>query len=221
LEVDSVIDSMTDSKPGSARDFVDHWDWTAARGLMPKDTANSLRVATSTILETAEGQGWESLDVRQLNVDDVLDRFARLAAKRYNPRSLATYQSRFRRALQLYDSFLENPAGYRPPTRNVRRDRARGAPAPKKPEQTPEQPLADPVLGSTQTNATFSGPTNTNLPYIDVAKYPFPLRPGFFAQLHLPADLQKSEAQRLCAFINSLAVDPPASTATPTTGEAS
>lgn len=45
-------------------------------------------------------------------------------------------------------------------------------------------------------------------------EYPFPLRCGQMAFLHLPRELPRNEAERLCGFLNSLAMDqPPALTA--------
>jgi hypothetical protein len=35
--------------------------------------------------------------------------------------------------------------------------------------------------------------------------YPFPLRAGYMAQVVLPRDMTKKEAERLCAFVMSLA----------------
>lgn len=39
--------------------------------------------------------------------------------------------------------------------------------------------------------------------------YPFPLRGDVFAELRLPADLTPDEAERMAAFIKTLAVEPP------------
>lgn len=39
---------------------------------------------------------------------------------------------------------------------------------------------------------------------------PFPLRPGYLAQVVIPRDLTKAEADRLCAFVMSLAQKEPA-----------
>ncbi len=42
----------------------------------------------------------------------------------------------------------------------------------------------------------------------DLVQYPFPLRAGVMAYLSLPRDLQRGEAQRIAAFVASLAIDP-------------
>jgi hypothetical protein len=194
-----------ETQPGTGKDFVEHWEWAATRGLMPRDTANTYKVAAKNVLEITEDQ-WESLDMRKLDVEDLLRRFNHLAAKKFTPQTSGTYMSRFRRAHELYLSFLENPAGYRPPTRNFKRDRTRsGAGAGRKADHATDEGVEDGGVGEERLAASF----------VDVVKYPFPIRPGFIAQLQLPADLQKSEAQRLCAFLSSLAVDAPPVAALP------
>lgn len=45
--------------------------------------------------------------------------------------------------------------------------------------------------------------------------YPFPLRANFLAQIVVPRDLTKEEAQRLCEYVQSLAKQEP----TPTKGQ--
>lgn len=39
--------------------------------------------------------------------------------------------------------------------------------------------------------------------------FPFPVRPNFMAQLVIPRDMTKAEADRLCAFVMSLAASSP------------
>jgi hypothetical protein len=42
---------------------------------------------------------------------------------------------------------------------------------------------------------------------IETLCMPFPLRPGYLAQVVVPRDMTRDEAERLCAFVNSLAHD--------------
>lgn len=44
-------------------------------------------------------------------------------------------------------------------------------------------------------------------PQITSAEYPFPIREDVVARLHLPSNLMKAEAERLCAFIRSLVTE--------------
>lgn len=47
-------------------------------------------------------------------------------------------------------------------------------------------------------------------PYTGVTNlvFPFPLRPKYLAQICIPRDMTKEEAERLCAFVRSLASKP-------------
>src|SRR5438046_2456882 len=101
---------------GTARDFVDHWDWAASKGLLNRNTANALKAAAKRVL-LIEGDAWEFINVRSLEVDSLLDRFENLEKKAFTPESLATYRSRFKRAHSLYLSYLADPRNYRPQVR--------------------------------------------------------------------------------------------------------
>ena len=185
---------MTTTEDGSAKDFVNHWDWAASKGLMPRATALSLKAATTRVLQI-EGGEWESIDVRDIDVESLLNRFEILAKKDFTGASLSTYQSRFRRAHQLYLSYLKDPSAYRPATRAVavKRDRP----------ESGKRNGSRPAGKITEPEREFPS-------HPDMVKYPFPIRPGVIAQLQLPEDLQKAEAARLCSFLNSLAIDPAA-----------
>src|SRR5258707_13511963 len=98
------------AEDGTGRAFVEHWDWAWARGLLNRQTALALRAAASRVLQI-EGSDWESVDVRSLDVEELLGRFTNLAKQDFAPQSLATYQSRFRKALSMYIEYLNNPAG--------------------------------------------------------------------------------------------------------------
>jgi hypothetical protein len=135
---------------------------------------------------------------------DVADTLRRWETKRkgdFSPGSLTTYKTRFRRAIEEYGKWYENPSGYRPDAKQrsrtpVRTGRNGGSVAP-----------AGTETAETQTTPTFTSaiaPKTT-----PVLTYPFPLRPGVLARLELPSDLNKRESKRLCAFIDSLADDEP------------
>src|SRR5207248_842726 len=103
-------------RDGTAGDLVEHFTWVASRGLLNQATAKALRTACTRVLEI-EGEGWQALDVRNLEAESLLNRFETLKKRDYNPGSLATYRSRFKKALQLYLSYLADPSGYRPQMR--------------------------------------------------------------------------------------------------------
>ena len=177
----------------SGKSFVAHWTWAAQKGVMNANTAKAVRAACSQVLSVLDD--WESVDVRELDLSDLFRRFQNKRAKDFVPESLETYKRRFTVALDSFLGYIADPATWKSPFQG-RAGRA------SRREKTPDPPRfaepGTPVLTAAQREALPTG-------YID---YPFPLRPGQVAHLHLPADLSKAEAARLCAFLASLALDP-------------
>ena len=58
--------------------------------------------------------------------------------------------------------------------------------------------------GGAPTAATLPPPAASGM-----IQYPFPIREGVVASLTLPTNLRKTEAKRLAAFLESLAVEEP------------
>jgi hypothetical protein len=177
---------------GTGLAFVQHWNWVAEKGLMPKPTAMAIRAAASQILKIDED--WENVDVRHLDVGALIGRFRNLS--KLAPGSLATYESRFRTGLESYLAYLNNPTSYQPRARkaSTRDD---------KPSSTAKNlSLQQTNLGrpSTLSDTTVVGSS------AKLVVYPFPVRLNVFAELKLPADLTLEEATRLGAFLKTLAV---------------
>ena len=191
-----MIDRQTSApQRGTGLAFVQHWDWVADKGLMPQNTALSIRTSVSKVLRIDED--WESVDVRQLDVDALIARFRNLS--HLAPRSMATYESRFRSGLTSYLAYLDNPASYQPKGRKQSpREEKPGAttrkPAGASRRVQPDQPPPAPHLPSSSTRLVV---------------YPFPVRPDVFAELKLPADLTLDEATRLGAFLKAVALTEP------------
>jgi len=183
---------MEPTADGTGGDFVAHWDWAAERGLLNRNTANALKAASRAVMGV-EGPDWESINVRSMNVDSLLDRFENLRKKDFTPDSLASYRSRFKRAYQLYLSFLADPRNYRPQSRDRERQPAAGvAPTRRDRTRTDGPPRAEAAVEATSAARLI--------------KYPFPIREGVIAELFLPVDLRKEEARRLAAFLDSLSI---------------
>ncbi|SRR6266568_3274444 len=180
---------------GSGLDFVAHWDWAASKGLLNRNTAHALKAAVTRILRI-EGDNWESVDVRSIDVDSLLDRFENLAKKDYTPGSLGTYRSRFKKALGLYLSFLRDPRGYKP------QGRERSLPA-DRPRATAQRSSRSDVEDFSLSRFGDSLSTSS----IRLVRYPFPIRQGVIAELLLPADLRPDEVKRLTNFLDSIAVE--------------
>lgn len=157
----------------------------AARGDMNANTAGAMRAAVKEVLGCVHNDGWEDVDVSRIDLDQYAERFARLRSSKFKAQSLTVYMSRFKKAVQLYLAWRNDPAGwtYAP----GRSQKGRSRPRPKQP---PPQSGAYQSSGGAQ-----------------MIDYPYPLREGLIVTLSLPADLTRQEARRLEAYVNSLPLE--------------
>jgi hypothetical protein len=138
--------------------------------------------------------GWETVDVRQLDLEALITRFRNLSE--LSPTSLATYESRFRSGLDSYLAYLDNPTSYQPRGRtSVRRGDVK---------HTRQQKTGAPATGPVGPAAPSEPPAVSGGAKLVV--YPFPVRPNLFAELKLPSDLTTSEARRLGKFLEAVAL---------------
>src|SRR5271170_343214 len=173
----------------NAKSLVDHWTWSAEKGLLNRNTAAGLRSACTRVLAVL-GDDWEETDISRLDVESLLVRFQNLEKKDFKPQVLEVYKQRFRKAVASYLEYLRDPGGWRPatqerPTASQRNDRA------------PKQPSTTAAVGAV-TSASRVGPGEI--------EYPFPLRPGVMARLVLPSNLTQQDVSRLTAFMAMLVV---------------
>lgn len=175
----------------SGRSLVEHWKWAEEKGLMNANTARSLAAACKKVLGVLDG--WEKLDVRAINVDDVLQRFQNKCSKDYTPSSLDAYKKRFALAVQMFSEYVDNPSSWKP----TQRDRPR--------RKTTTQAASPASRPGTDPRASLQPPTPISTAAL--VEYPFPLREDRFAYLRLPVDLKLVEVKRLTAYLRTLAID--------------
>jgi len=87
-------------------------DYLADKGLMAKNTAAARKAAANKVLGVLDEN--EASDILAVDLNDVMTRFQNLEGKKYTPGSLSTYRSRTKAALDDFESYLENPMGFRP-----------------------------------------------------------------------------------------------------------
>lgn len=179
---------MTDKR---GRSFLEFLDRAAEKGWLNKNTAAGYRAACQRVLEVEKD--WEELDVSQLEVDSIIQRFVNLKGGDYSPGSLETYKSRFRTALETYLDWADDPSAWKPPTTSRRKRGERQALSPQGRE------------GGDAVTPKHRPPPPP--PRNGMITYPFPLRDDTDVQLVLPRDLKPDEAKRLVAFVNALAID--------------
>ena len=178
----------------SARALVEHWNWAAGKGLMNRKTAQTLAGACRGVLGVQEN--WEDMDVRTLDIEDSFDRFKNLRSKDFSPNSLRDYESRFRRAVESFRDYLDDPTTWKFPSRN---SASRGSTRPKRKKNLDESSSTD----AGQTASVSDRMTDL----AGLQEYSYPFRPDTLARLVIPRDATTAEINRLVAWARTLAVD--------------
>jgi hypothetical protein len=146
------------------------------------------RTAIRKVFETVEGDSYPSLDLTNVDLDDYLPRFQTLAGAQYKSESIVTYGRRLRNAMDAHDHYLSMG---RPPTFK------RGGSSPKKDGDAKPKAAAN---GGAQPQVHVQA----GLSVVGLVEFPFPLRSGQMAQLRLPTRLDKTDVDRLSAFLRTL-----------------
>lgn len=178
-------------------------DMLAEKGLANGNTAQSFKVAVGKILvDLSEA---EEEDVRKVDVALAIRKFNNKNPGVLSPSSLAEYQRRVTLSVKELGLFVENPTIYKGiGSGRTKSDGANDKGAIKKKDSAAKKPAAQipPASDSLPLVAGQGVPTSAA-----GLSYAFPLRQDFLAQLVLPRDMRNDEANRLCAFIRTLASD--------------
>ncbi len=178
-------------------------DFTIAKGYVKRTTGQAMKTAVKEILSATQGDdGWEAFDLTSFDEDDLLRRFETLRAMKFSGGSLTTYKRRFSNAVSMFEEFRSDPANWRPAIQQRNRGKA------DKSASTPPQ-TGSGSPGRTRSTEPAKPPQASRPTAGPLITYPFPLRPGTLVSIELPPDLTHGEAQRLAAFVESLAIEDP------------
>jgi hypothetical protein len=191
--------SSSDIGSGTAKGLMTFLDGLVDKGRATSGSIAPLKSATRQVLSVVEGENWETLDVRQLDIEDYMLRFGNMTMDRQLPEpTLRSYRSRMTKAVNWYKDFLSKP-GWVPP-RSAPARTAKGENVPKVgilPSDTKQE--TQPFEPKYETQPSYEG--------TDLITYPFPLRPSKIVSLYLPVALTQSEARRLGAFLESISIE--------------
>lgn len=187
------------AREGTAAGLQEFLDWAGRTGEMNPTTAGAWAVSSRRILEL-EGNP-DVIDVRQLDVDELLRRFENRHRMDYTSASLATYKSRFVSAVEAYIAWLDNRP-WKPATRAARK------PARQRADDLDSKASREKSNQGGQAGAsTDAHPAHGSKPLL--VTYSVPLRPGLMVELTLPTDMTVGDANRVSAFVRALAFDEP------------
>ena len=153
----------------TGKGLVGHWSWAAEMGLMKKNSASSLRSACTQVLSVMDD--WENIDINELDVEDVINRFQNLRAQDFKPKTLHDYGNRFRRAVQSFQEYIRDPSSWSPTKTNLSSSRSS-----KKSEAKP--PKTEDRAGDERSVIVKT---------TGLIEYPFPVRQDTVAILQLPS----------------------------------
>jgi hypothetical protein len=181
---------------GTGEGFLAFFDYLINRKEMVEATASALRTGCKKVLSVEDDL--VALDLRTVNVDDIVRRWRNHSRGTMKDRSIDQYEQRFRQSVDMYRKWLNDD----PDWLGARRAKvsSNSSAAPRKTTRAASSP-AEP--GDTKGEV----PAQDGPPPVGMIAYPFPLRPGVQARLVLPEDLTRNEAKRVMNFVGALAFD--------------
>ncbi|HEX8751885.1 MAG TPA: hypothetical protein VF731_00580 [Solirubrobacterales bacterium] len=168
-------------------------DYMVEKGYATTAVTDPWKTAARKVLGTVFGEGYESTDLTSLDLEDVISRFETKTLGAYKHDSVVAYGRRLRNAVEAYLAFVDTgkPPQLRRPSRSskagangAKKVSAASSVKPRPLQRVREQPAGE------------------------LIQFPFPLRTGEMAQLHLPRSLRKEDADRLSAFLRTLQAEP-------------
>lgn len=178
------------------REFL---DWAGSKGELNPTTAKALKGAVGKILEIEDDPS--NVDIRSLDVESTLSRFEMLNRTGYSSGSMSTYKTRFRQAVNMYLAWLDKDPRWKTVVKSRRTsDSARR-------RSSTSSDVAAPVLALPPSRAIVAeqvGPAETSSRLVT---YHLPLRRDLLVQIQLPVHLTPADADRIAAFVKSLAFD--------------
>lgn len=184
---------------GTGAGLIEFLEFAINKGHVKRATGQAFKTAVKEILSAVVGDAWESVELKNLDEEDLLARFERLRAMKYSSGSLATYKQRYSRAAAMFKEFRASPSAWRP---NSERPPRAG--------KSDGRSVRSSSRAERSDGALPSGPSSPDVHSgLGASKitYPFPLRPDTLVSVELPADLTRREALRLAVFIESLAIE--------------
>ena len=183
---------------GSAEGLLAFCDYLIEKGLATAGAINPWKSAVRGVCGSVEGSDdLTAVDVRQMDVEEYLGRFANRSRGKYKPESLEAYKGRFRKATEAYLGFLDDPAWrYQGASRATRKPSG---------ERRGSDPGPSPDGRTRQSSEAVQAPDEASRQE-GLIRYPFPVRDGQVAFLELPKALRADDAKRLARFIEALVV---------------
>lgn len=179
----------------SGKSLIEFLEYAENKGLMNKRTAQSKRNSISSVFEILDEE--EMMDVRDLDIDAVLSRFAHLEGQKFTPASLTSYKSRLSSSIREFVRYRSNPLSYNP----SRKPKSRLKKSKPQNLNTSTTVREAPVSKS-------SNNSHGQQEFLSQHIFPIPLRSNCVVKIAgLPHDLTPAEAKKIAAVVTALAME--------------
>jgi hypothetical protein len=179
---------------GTGGGLIAFLNWTMAKNELVEATASALRTGCQKVLSVEDDP--ESLDLRDVDIDNLIARFRNKHRLDMRDRTLDQYEQRFRQSVEMYLRWLDNDPAWKPAQRKKPVAVNGGGKSPAAPSANATSPRSN------------REPEVSVSPALDsLIEYPFPIRPGLRGRITLPEDLTLKEAHRIANFVASLAFE--------------
>ncbi len=189
---------MAEEHDGTGAGLLLFLEWAGGKGELNPVTVKALLSAVRAMLSLEAEPGL--VDIRSLEVDRLMDRFETLNRTKYSTGSMGAYKSRFRQSVAMYLAWLAKD----PLWKSTGKANRGGSPQ-RRPARPTTFKTADSAGGASEQPDNAS--QGSQVPRL--VAYDMPLRPDMIVRLTLPFDLTQSDAERVAAFVRSLAFTSP------------
>ena len=175
------------------RDLLDFMDYVQSKGLANPETSKNKKIAVARVLDIV-GLGDDD-DLREIEVEDLLQRFENKAGTKLSPGSLQSYKSRVGSSIVDFLRFKENPSGFKMNgvKKSGRLTRVLKKPETGKSSKDQQLPAIIPRPESADGNNEFT------------LDFPIVLRQNLVVRIvGLPSDLKHHEARKIANVVNAM-----------------
>lgn len=183
------------------QDVVDFLEYAGNHGLIKASTAQSYRVGCSKIEEALTPD--ELADVRKIDVDAVFTRFANANKIQVSPATLREYRRRVATSIEEFLEWRKDPSGYKPKGSRSNKSKGEDGTSGTK-KRVKRAKVGETDSSSVTSSESIVSSAQTSAPLLSL---PYPIRANLLAHIQVPRDLTSEEANRLAAFIKTLATD--------------
>ena len=184
---------------GTVAGALQYLEFLSSKGHVAPGAITALKSGFSKVMRTLGGEEWEAIEVRSIDIDSDMKRFANMTQGQYNANSLVDYKSRVRKVTTWYLEFLSKP-GWTPDIKT--RARINSKQSGQSAAQEVEQSKPSKTAESSNSNEVTPQTAKANL-----VAFPFPLANGSLATLYLPPSITANDANRMARFIGTLVVE--------------